>query len=58
MSKNKVNEIVKFYNANSHDFLYLYKFEGYQTIGDFLKDWAKENRYYNYVSLLERCFDI
>jgi hypothetical protein len=56
VSKNKVNEIVKFYKANSNNSLFLYEFEDYQTIGDFLKDWAEENTYYNYVSLLKRIY--
>lgn len=52
--KNKINEIVKFYKANTSNSLLLYEFEDYQTIGDFLKVWAKENSYYHYTSLLKK----
>lgn len=52
--KKKIDEIIKFYKANAHYSLFLYEFEDYQTIGDFLKDWAKENSYYHYISLLKK----
>lgn len=54
--KKKIDEIIKFYKANSHYSLFLYEFEDYQTIGDFLKDWAKEDTYFHYVSLLKKVY--